>query len=487
MSASCKIRKWNFVLTIGLLLAAIMALSVSDAGADDWPTFRHDNRRSGITREKLTLPLKQSWTITMPTPPQTAWAGPAPWDSYANLIGLAAMRDFDSAFFVTIVEDVVFFGSSIDDSVYCLDSRTGKEKWSFVAEGPVRLPPTVFDGKCYFGSDDGCAYCVGALRGNLLWKYKPSEDDRLIASNGKMISVFPVRTDVLVQDGIAYFAASLLPWRESYLCALDAQTGSDSGDGLYKVSQTGQTLQGAVLASPTKLYVSQGRQHPVVYDRNNGKLLGTFGGGGDGGIYALLTPDNTFIHGRGQNHRVQGELRAFDAEKRDYIVTFPLATRMVASEKMAYLHTEKEVSAFDREQYLKLQQKKNQLVNRQSQLGKKLKDLGDKADSTEGQQLKNQLDNVKNDIAEIVEQLPSCTLWKIPSPYYHSMILAGDTLFVGGENEIAAVDITNGKILWTQKIRGKAFGLAAANGHLYVSTDTGVIHCFETSSQAKAN
>ena len=320
------------------------------------------------------------------------------------------------------------------------------------------MPPTVLDGKCYFGSDDGYAYCVGALRGNLLWKYKPSDDDRLIASNGKMISVFPVRTDVIVQDGIAYFAASLLPWRESYLCALDAQTGSDSGDGLYKVSRGGQTLQGAILASPTKLYISQGRQHPVVCDRSNGKLLGTFGGGGDGGIYALLTPDNTFIHGRGQNHRVQGELRAFDAEKRDHIVTFPLATRMVASEKMAYLHTKKEVSAFDRGQYLKLQQKKNKLTSKQGQLSKKLKELGDKADSTEGQQLKSQLDRVKTDIAEIVEQLPSCTLWKIPSPYYHSMILAGDTLFVGGDNEIAAVDIAEGKILWTQKTQGKAFG-----------------------------
>ena len=29
----------------------------------DWPTFRRDNQRSGITTEKLTLPLMQAWAF----------------------------------------------------------------------------------------------------------------------------------------------------------------------------------------------------------------------------------------------------------------------------------------------------------------------------------------------------------------------------------------------------------------------------------------
>ena len=31
--------------------------------ADDWPTYRHDIARSGVTAEKLKLPLSVEWTI----------------------------------------------------------------------------------------------------------------------------------------------------------------------------------------------------------------------------------------------------------------------------------------------------------------------------------------------------------------------------------------------------------------------------------------
>lgn len=94
--------------------------------AADWPTYRHDNRRSGITIEPLQLPLELAWTYTSPTPPQTAWSGPAKWDSYANIRGLVLMRNFDPAFFVTAVGDSVYFGSSVDDAVHYLDAGNGR-------------------------------------------------------------------------------------------------------------------------------------------------------------------------------------------------------------------------------------------------------------------------------------------------------------------------------------------------------------------------
>ena len=61
--------------------------------------------------------------------------------------------------------------------------------------------------------------------------------------------------------------------------------------------------------------------------------------------------------------------------------------------------------------------------------------------------------------------------------YPYAVIKAGDTLFVGGESEIAAVD-DQGNCVWTAPVDGAAYGLAAANGRLFVSTDTGAIHCF---------
>ena len=58
------------------------------------------------------------------------------------------------------------------------------------------------------------------------------------------------------------------------------------------------------------------------------------------------------------------------------------------------------------------------------------------------------------------------------------MILAGDVLFAGGTNKVIAYSTTNGNELWRRAVDGRARGLAAADGRLFVSTDTGSILMF---------
>jgi outer membrane protein assembly factor BamB len=58
------------------------------------------------------------------------------------------------------------------------------------------------------------------------------------------------------------------------------------------------------------------------------------------------------------------------------------------------------------------------------------------------------------------------------------LILAGETLFAGGDDRVAAFDATTGKMRWSARVTGKAHGLAVAHGRLFVSTDRGTIHCF---------
>ena len=59
-----------------------------------------------------------------------------------------------------------------------------------------------------------------------------------------------------------------------------------------------------------------------------------------------------------------------------------------------------------------------------------------------------------------------------------SLLVAGTRVAIGGRENVSLVDLDTKKRLASAKIDGGAYGLAAANGRLYVSTDTGAIHCF---------
>jgi outer membrane protein assembly factor BamB len=61
-----------------------------------------------------------------------------------------------------------------------------------------------------------------------------------------------------------------------------------------------------------------------------------------------------------------------------------------------------------------------------------------------------------------------------------TLLLAGGTLFAGGKAKVAAHDAATGRELWTHSVRGRAYGLAVANGALLVSTDLGSIVCFRS-------
>ena len=462
----------------GVWMPFLLAVICSSALAENWPTYRHDNRRSGVSGEVLRAPLRKAWVYSSPSRPQPAWPGPAKWDAYAGLKGLKSMRNFDPVFHATVAENSVYFGSSVDDAAHCLDIATGEERWVFFTDGPVRLPPTYDKGRVYFGSDDGCAYCVDALKGTLIWKYRACEEDRFVPSDTKLISLWPCRTGVLVAEDKAYFAGSLVPWNASYLCAVNAQTGNDDGAGLYRSVQRGLTIQGAMLASPTRLYISQGRQSPIICDRERGTVVGSIGKSGDGGVFALLADDNTLIHGQGQNHRAGGELRSFDAQTKDYIATFPAATSMVATKTMAYMLTADGLSAFNRVRYLSLNRQKNALLARQGQIGKQLKGLGDNAKGAEGKKLPEELEKIRGNLKKLESQMPGCFTWTVECSYPHGLILAGDMLFTGGNDSVAAFGMKSGELLWEATVAGRAHGLVAANGCLLVSTDTGNIYCF---------
>ena len=405
-----------------MLASGLSVVLQPNVTGEDWPVFQHDNYRSAMTTENLQAELLEpAWIWQSPHPPQPAWSGPAKWDAYAGIRGLRSMRNYDPVFHVVVASGRVFFGSTVDDSVRCLDALTGETQWIHHTDGPVRIAPTFHANRIYFGSDDGTVRCVNADQGTLIWSFRPKPLDRLILNNGRLIPFWPIRTGVLVQDGTAYFAASLLPWKESYLCAVNAETGKATTEGHFIKRIDSVSFEGALLASDDHLVAPQGRVSPLIYRRTSGKLLGGLKGGG--GCFVMLTPEAGILHGPGNK---TGWITDSKQSDRSTYATYKDGNAMVVDGNTAYLLTDTSLFAMDR--------------------------------STKQ------------------------TKWAIDCEFPHSLAKASGMLYTGGIDKLAAFNSENGKLTWKTPIAGRVHGLAISNGALYASTDHGGIYCFRPTS-----
>ena len=417
--------------------------------ADDWPADRHDLARSGVTEEQLPTPLHRQWTHAAAHRPMPAWPEP----------GRELNRTaFDYVYGVTAAGGLVYYGSSADHKVYALDLATGEERWSFFTEGPVRFAPTVEGGRVFVASDDGWLYCLSAGAGKLLWRFRAAPGPEKLLGNERMISRWPLRSGVGVEDGVVYVTAGMWPAEGVCVYALRAETGEVLWDNatsgsLYvkqphpgSFSMTGVTPQGLLLAQGGQLFVPTGRNVPAAYDRETGKLLyyrsaPTNWGNRWGGSWNFLAGGLLFGWRCHIGPDIDVLLGEYPPDKNDGIVCFEAKTGKeirefagkldaVVNGDALYASGGGKVTAYDLKAWLK---------------GAKAAD---------------------------------CTRWEADHARAYALIMAGNTLFVGGKDTVTAIDAAKGKVLWHDKVKGQARSLAVAGGSLLVSTTEGRIACY---------
>lgn len=123
----------------------------------DWPTYRADGARSGYTAEALPEGLALEWFHRASHRPSPAWPD-RHWQRMS----------FDFAYQPVVAEGVLYYGGSVNGMIHALDAATGRHRWSFTTDGPVRFAPAVWRDRVLAVSDDGHLYCLASQDGKLL-------------------------------------------------------------------------------------------------------------------------------------------------------------------------------------------------------------------------------------------------------------------------------------------------------------------------------
>jgi outer membrane protein assembly factor BamB len=481
------------------LLLVVLPFSFQIAGAADWPAYRADAHRSARTDESPGAKLNLQWVFEPTHRPDPAW--PMPGEESPRM-------HTDRAFHVTVAGKRAYFGSSADGKVYCLDTRSGKIQWTFFTDGAVRFAPQVADGRLYFGSDDGHAYCLNASNGKLVWKYRPGPSGERIIGKGRMISSWPLRSGVLVNDGVAFFSAGVFPYEGLFICAVDAKTGKEiwtndtAGDLAWGQTYGGMAPQGYLLASDEMLYVPSGRGMPAAFDRKDGHFHKFLSGGGKvGGSWALIDQGQLIA---GSDNKGSPIKVAFDAKRGgkvgDMFANFP-GIDMVLTPDTAFTMTLDGIVAIRRQAYATAAREIPKMAKQRSALGKEISSIRSRYKELTVEKAK--LSAAKKDIAGVTKELTELQAkltkttkalsalaarekeltgarlaWNHSHPELNCLVKAGATVFAGGSDRVISLDVATGKRAWTATIDGLVVGMSVADQRLFVSSDSGKIYCY---------
>jgi outer membrane protein assembly factor BamB len=401
--------------------------------AADWPTYRADAARSGYTAQTVPAELSLKWIYHSVHAPVPAW----PRDP---------RMAFDWAYQVAIADGTLYYGSSADGKLYALDAATGEEQWTFYTEGPIRFAPVVRNARVFVASDDGHLYCLHAEDGSLVRKWRGGPRDERVLGNGRMISRWPSRGGAVIYDNVLYYAAGIWQSEGIYLYAIEPDSGeilwtNDSSGGIEMPQPhgganavSGVSAQGYLLADDSSLFVTTGRAVPAVFKRSTGEFSfyhlqkNTRRGG------TAATVAGPFLYNGGSAfERESGVLQAG-------AVRGPVALLGEG------------------------------VVNGSAHSVRALKWIQKETQDRKG----NSVSYPEHEELWKVEKVAGGT----------SLIVAGDTIVSAGGRTVNSLSVKSQQMVWSTEVDDDAYGLAAADGRLYVSTKAGTIYCFDAEPRA---
>ena len=409
----------------------------------DWPTFRANNK--GYATTKATIPGK----IRI----RTLWQF-LPHRAVSSVTDILGNPHYTVPTAPVAVGGLVFYSGS-DGVVRALDAATGELRWTAYTGGEVRFPPTIWKGRALVGSGDGWVYAFEAQTGRLLWRFRAAPVERKMPVYGSLMSTWPAASGVLVEDGIAYVAAGIANYDGTYVYALDAATGrikwqNNTSGHLYQPAHTGVSVQGHMLLNNGKLYLAGGTSiSPAIYDITTGKCL---------------------------NDPAQ-LIRCESQSPRGWEL-FLIADKVVACGKPFYAHPKYRV--FDRTVFNKMlftsvgnrdiTWTNNQKITCFNRINRKL--------------LRDSVSNVAKSGYVIAAwgklKVTKKPLWEYNCDGSVAIAVCKNAVVVAKKSEIVALNLKNGKVLWTTPLVSAPvpWGLAIdRDGRTVVTLENGQVLC----------
>lgn len=254
----------------------------AEAGGEDWPTYRADARRTGRARTVLG------------TEPVTVWERRLGGDLTAPVSA----------------GDLVLVGSSSEHTLYALAAEDGALRWSFTLDGPVDSPPTIHQGMVLCGGRDGYVYALRAEDGALAWRFRAAPEPRWIVSEERLESAWPVHGSVLVENGVAYFAAGRSSYVDGgiHLYGLDPHSGEVRYHSAVDSREIG-TPQEFLEKRIDDVSIRAGGPSPVVKHVQHDPSQQVDEMGIDGFLNDILTSDGQHVFMRHQAFGIDEELK----------------------------------------------------------------------------------------------------------------------------------------------------------------------------------
>lgn len=186
--------------------------------SDDWPTYRHDQARSGTTTKPVAKDVDKKW-----------------------------IADLGGRLTSPVIAGGTVYVSQIDThTLFALDEASGNEKWTFTTGARIDSPPTVYRGRVVFGGTDGWVYCL-TTDGELAWRYRAAPLDRRTMAYEQLESLWPVHGSVLIRDDTVHCVAGRSIFLDGglRLLRLDLRTGKKLSETLMdeKNPETGNNIQ----------------------------------------------------------------------------------------------------------------------------------------------------------------------------------------------------------------------------------------------------